>query len=239
MMKNILSLLQNEWWDFSCLQSANSNIFDQISNINKAQVPLGFGRTIGNKGAVLIRFLLNETSIVWAWWHLQSGEEKSHKRVKHWCDITDLAFGNYDRESSFNKHQVQFFMGDLNFRVENSYEETIELLNEINDENRSETIQYLFNKDQLSILAKEYQWLKKYKEMKVDFLPTYKYDKESDIYDTSDKMRVPSWWDRILWSEMDGENEEIENDVCSFCFIISLLSSSVVEADWWKPYGIF
>jgi len=102
-------------------------------------------------------------------------------------------------------------MGDLNFRVQHPYEETIELLNGINDENKQETIQFLFNRDQLSLLTNDFPWLKEYKEMKVDFLPTYKYDKESDIYDTSDKMRVPSWCDRILWREKDGENEEIEN----------------------------
>jgi len=29
-------------------------------------------------------------------------------------------------------------------------------------------------------------------------LPTYKYDKNSQIYDTSKKLRTPSWCDRIL-----------------------------------------
>ena len=30
------------------------------------------------------------------------------------------------------------------------------------------------------------------------FPPTYKFDKRSDVYDTSEKRRVPSWTDRVL-----------------------------------------
>jgi synaptojanin len=41
--------------------------------------------------------------------------------------------------------------------------------------------------------------LRKYREMAIEFKPTFKYDKWSDQYDTSKKMRVPSYTDRILW----------------------------------------
>lgn len=33
----------------------------------------------------------------------------------------------------------------------------------------------------------------------MNFKPTFKYDNDCDVYDTSKKMRVPSWTDRILY----------------------------------------
>lgn len=37
-----------------------------------------------------------------------------------------------------------------------------------------------------------------YNEMPIKFPPTYKFDNDSNVYDTSEKMRTPSWTDRIL-----------------------------------------
>lgn len=47
-----------------------------------------------------------------------------------------------------------------------------------------------------------------YKEERIDFIPTYKFDKNSDEYDSSHKMRSPAWTDRILYYSDDGTKED-------------------------------
>jgi ACT domain-containing protein len=57
----------------------------------------------------------------------------------------------------------------------------------------------LLAEDQLLKNIKYDNVLEKFSEGQITFNPTYKYDDNSDIYDTSKKQRVPSWTDRILY----------------------------------------
>lgn len=41
--------------------------------------------------------------------------------------------------------------------------------------------------------------LKGFQEAPLNFRPTYKFDANSDIYDSSQKKRSPAWTDRILY----------------------------------------
>jgi hypothetical protein len=94
---------------------------------------------------------------------------------------------------------VKILFGDLNFRINLPYYTVIDEIDGMTHGNKDQVMHNLLNNDQLNQCKIDFPWLYCFKELPIKFLPTYKYDKKSESYDTSKKMRVPSWTDRILW----------------------------------------
>ncbi|KAL7271090.1 hypothetical protein RUND412_006178 [Rhizina undulata] len=70
------------------------------------------------------------------------------------------------------------------------------------------TIDSLLKHDQLYKQQKEKKVLVGFREGKIGFLPSYKYEVGSvGLWDSSKKVRAPSWCDRILW-RVNGEEDE-------------------------------
>lgn len=87
-----------------------------------------------------------------------------------------------------------FHFGDLNFRVDLARSEVQRLIHK-----RQYSLLYRY--DQLESLRTSGSLFDDFEEGEIKFAPTYKFDKGTDQYDTSEKQRVPSWTDRILWAD--------------------------------------
>lgn len=59
--------------------------------------------------------------------------------------------------------------------------------------------QVLWFNDQMRIEMAKGNVFKGFSEGPVHFQPTYKFDKNSNTYDSSKKQRIPSWTDRIVY----------------------------------------
>ncbi|PQQ13580.1 type IV inositol polyphosphate 5-phosphatase 11 isoform X1 [Prunus yedoensis var. nudiflora] len=73
------------------------------------------------------------------------------------------------------------------------------------EKRNSEFRNLLTNNDQLLQEAERGQIFEGYSEGTLTFKPTYKYNIGSSNYDTSYKVRMPSWTDRILFKTQDTE----------------------------------
>ncbi len=88
----------------------------------------------------------------------------------------------------------------MNFRLEYGNYETKELLaqciqlaKEGRDEEALGILDQLLSYDQWLLSKEKSSLTNSYLEGKISFLPTYKYDDNSNTYDTSKKQRTPSW----------------------------------------------
>ncbi|CAG8749718.1 27598_t:CDS:2 [Dentiscutata erythropus] len=96
-----------------------------------------------------------------------------------------------------NDHLI--WMGDLNYRIDTLPESAVKSLLEKGD------MELLLNFDQLNIQRKNKQAFYEFEEGEITFSPTYKYDFGTNIFDTSEKRRTPSWTDRILWRSKEND----------------------------------
>lgn len=99
-----------------------------------------------------------------------------------------------------------FFAGDLNYRIDLPREYVERCILDIKDNQlreRHEEADALMNKllrrDQLLQTISSGRAFSQFNEGKITFLPTFKFDKGTQNYDTSHKQRVPAWTDRILF----------------------------------------
>ena len=77
---------------------------------------------------------------------------------------------------------------------------------------RHNDVRGLVAADQLLVAKTTDELLYRFHEEEITFLPTFKYDKHSEEYDTSKKQRTPSYTDRVLFSVNEGNMSGNQHD---------------------------
>eukprot|EP00469_Lotharella_globosa_P016896 CAMPEP_0167829064 /NCGR_PEP_ID=MMETSP0112_2-20121227/11894_1 /TAXON_ID=91324 /ORGANISM="Lotharella globosa, Strain CCCM811" /LENGTH=275 /DNA_ID=CAMNT_0007732601 /DNA_START=15 /DNA_END=839 /DNA_ORIENTATION=- len=167
-----------------------------LSHVEKSYVPTGFADVIGNKGGLGISFNLGRTSFLFISSHFHAFQDKVELRNSDYHKIEKKLpmrrEKNAAKEYCSSRFDRVFWAGDLNYRCLNNRAVADTLLRENN-------IGPLLNNEQLIQQMRQKKVFEGYQEAEIKFRPTYKFDVGSNTYDTSEKLRVPSWTDRILW----------------------------------------
>lgn len=163
------------------------------------------GTAFRTKGAIAISFCLFGSSFLFVTSHLTAHQQKVKERVSdvkkiiHSLDLPrNLTVKHRNKDVTQNFDSV-FWCGDLNFRLSEPREKLMQWI---------ETTQFplpehlphgLMHTDQLTTVLADGAAFKGFREAKITFPPTYKYDPGTQRFDTSSKQRAPAYTDRILY----------------------------------------
>ncbi|PLW11810.1 hypothetical protein PCANC_18042 [Puccinia coronata f. sp. avenae] len=175
---------------------AKNELVPAIRAVEAKTKKTGLKGISGNKGAVAIRLDVHDTSFCFVTAHFAAGlanyEERNHDY--HVID-SELKFG---KGRTISGHENVVWAGDFNYRIDAGL-----LNNAVRQAVVDEKYDELLAADQLLEQMAAHAVFPKYTEGPITFPPTYKYDLGTDRYDTSEKMRIPAWTDRILYQGSD------------------------------------
>lgn len=166
---------------------------NHVKQVEGATKKTGFGGMTGNKGAVAIRFDYGETSFCFVNAHFSAGASNVEERRNDYESIMKSI--SFTRSKTIKHHDSIFWLGDLNYRIGLMNEEVRRELSA----QREGYIDSLLRYDQLTQEINAGVVFQGFKEPTLKFRPTYKYDYGTEIYDSSEKARTPSWTDRIVY----------------------------------------
>ncbi|KAG2253930.1 hypothetical protein Bca52824_084066 [Brassica carinata] len=171
-----------------------------IQNVRVSTVGVGIMGYIGNKGAVSVSMSINQTFFCFICTHLTAGEREVDQ-IKRNADVHEIHKRTIFHSVSalglpklIYDHERIIWLGDLNYRLNLSYEKARDL---ISKKEWSHLLEY----DQLVKEYKKGRAFDGWSEGTLHFPPTYKYQAHSDEYTCGDgkgARRTPAWCDRVL-----------------------------------------
>ncbi|KAI8642788.1 Endonuclease/exonuclease/phosphatase [Parasitella parasitica] len=178
------------------------------SNVVKTGFRLMNKSLHGNKGGIATRLVIDDTSLCFVNCHLAAGQSNVLTRnvdiegILHSARFpscaVEAAFKPDVDGTSILDHETCFLSGDLNYRIGMKRDQVLALLADGNS--KFEAWETLQQEDQLKkqLAFNPMFRMLGFKEPPLLFDPTYKYDRATDFYDSSEKKRTPAWCDRIL-----------------------------------------
>ena len=193
--------------------------FPHIGRVSESSASCGIMGIVGNKGAVGIRFKIYNDYVCFVNCHLAAHTNQVLRRNQDFEDLHKrLIFPvTHNRTKRSSRRHEAFtdayweakgfvgvghcdflvWLGDFNYRVEMEGQLARIFV-------QHGQIDSVLENDQMKREKERGQeYLIRYSEAEITFLPSYSFDAGSDNYDSSEKQRVPSWCDRILWRSSD------------------------------------
>ncbi|KAG0082917.1 hypothetical protein BGZ92_011245, partial [Podila epicladia] len=193
-----------------------------VKEISTQSAGCGLMGVLGNKGGVSIRIKYKDSYVSFVGSHLAADGSQVERRNQDYHEICrrtlfpsvsafDITKSPVNNEAlaATNKVATIFesdhtiWAGDLNYRISLPEEQVKHLL-------KANDYDALLKHDQLAAQRTLFKAFSEFEEGPINFAPTYKYDVGTNIWDSSEKRRVPSYTDRILWWSRDPSKGSVD-----------------------------
>ncbi|XP_028400181.1 phosphatidylinositol 3,4,5-trisphosphate 5-phosphatase 2A-like isoform X2 [Dendronephthya gigantea] len=197
-------------WGIRLVILAKQEHTNRICRVEKSSVKTGIANTLGNKGGVGISFEFLSTSLCFINCHLTSGNEdlRKQRRQQNYLDILKgLNLGHKSAYDLTNQFHHVFWFGDLNYRIDLEYEEIMKAISSMDYKKLSSEDQLRKEKEAGNVFVN-------FHESVPHFPPTYRYKRGTrESYEhikikraAGNRINVPSWCDRVLWTSFPELN---------------------------------
>lgn len=200
-----------------------NSIRAHVGDVDAAAVPCGFGRAIGNKGAVGLRMRVYNRIMCFVNCHFAAHLEAVNRRNADFDHVyRTMIFSrpsnlfnattagvssavqmlrsanSVEGTPELSEADMVVFLGDFNYRLDGiSYDEARDFVSQ-------RCFDWLKERDQLRAEMEAGNVFQGMREAVVRFPPTYKFEKHRAGlagYDSGEKKRIPAWCDRILYRD--------------------------------------
>lgn len=184
-----ISMWSGQMGGIALLLYIKSDALQYVRNVEGSFKKTGFGGVSANKGGIAVSFSFSNTEICFVVSHLAAGFGNVDERHQ---DYKSIAKGiKFSKNRRIRDHDAVIWLGDFNYRISLANSQVKPLI-EKHEYNK------LFDYDQLNQQMASGESFPFFDEMEITFAPTYKFDHDTQTYDTSEKQRVPAWTDRVL-----------------------------------------
>ncbi|KAG7588972.1 Endonuclease/exonuclease/phosphatase [Arabidopsis suecica] len=199
-----------------------------VGDVDAAAVPCGFGRAIGNKGAVGVRLRMYDRVLCFVNCHFAAHLDAVNRRNADFdhvyrtmtfsrqssslnAGVAGASFGVsvprggnatgvniVEARPELSEADMVIFLGDFNYRLDDI------TYDETRDFISQRCFDWLREKDQLHAEMEAGNVFQGMREAIIRFPPTYKFERHQAGlagYDSGEKKRIPAWCDRILYRD--------------------------------------
>lgn len=182
-------------WDMVLLILAKDSLARLINHVEADTVACGVGDVLGNKGGIGISLCINDTSICFLNSHLAARAERVPQRQANFMRIVRSMQLGLKNSDILNQFDHVIWAGDLNYRVDADFYETIDNL-------KKGKWADIYTFDQLIAEMQNLHVFLGFKEGPLEFAPTYRWDRNTNEI-SNKREQTPSWTDRVLWKSLN------------------------------------